>query len=62
MPYCTINYVDFSQFDAISPVYLGVRVGCVWAPPRTGSGVLITGGDSAGEVFSLWEPSIWLIP
>ena len=42
----------FSQFDAISPVRLGVSVGCVWAPPRTGSVDLITGGDSAGEVFS----------
>ena len=30
-----VKYVDFfSQFDAISPVHLGVRVGCVWGSPR----------------------------
>ena len=29
-----VKYVDFfSQFDAISPVNLGVRVGCVWGSP-----------------------------
>ena len=46
----------FSQFDAISPVHLRVRVGCVWASLRTGSGDLITGADSAGEVFSEYTP------
>ena len=29
-----VQYVDFFlQFDAISPVHLRVRVGCVWASP-----------------------------
>ena len=47
-----VQYVDFfSQFDAISPVHLGVRVG-----PLPGGGDLITGGDSAGKVFSEYTP------
>ena len=59
-----VQYVDFfSQFDAISPVHFeGEGLGLSL---RTGGGDLITGGDSAGEVFQntpLWEPSIWLTP
>ena len=56
MPSCKICGL-FSQFDAISPVHLGVRVGCVRGLSlRTGGGDLITGGDSAGEVFSEYTP------
>ena len=51
MPSCKICGL-FSQFDAISPVHLGVRVGAL----LTGGGDLITGGDSAGEVFSEYTP------
>ena len=43
-----------SQFDAISPVHFeGEGLGLSL---RTGGGDLITGGDSAGEVFSEYTP------
>ena len=52
MPSCTICGL-FSQFDANSSIHLGGGLGVL---VRTGGGDLITGGDSAGEVFSECTP------
>ena len=65
MPYCTICGL-FSQFDAISPVHLGVRVGCVWGSPW---GQVVgtwlqeeTLLEKSFQNTPLWEPWIWLTP
>ena len=65
MPSCKICRL-FSQFDAISPVHLGVRVGCVWGSPW---GQVVgtwlqeeTLLEKSFQNTPLWEPSIWLTP
>ena len=65
MPSCKICGL-FSQFDAISPVHLGVRVGCVWGSPW---GQVVgtwlqeeTLLEKSFQNTPLWEPSIWLTP
>ena len=53
-----VKYVDFfSQFDANFISSFGGEVWvCLGLSLRTGGGDLITGGDSAGEVFSEYTP------
>ena len=46
----------FVQFDAISPVHLVPNELVHLGLSLTGGGDLITGGDSAGEVFSEYTP------
>ena len=47
MPSCKICGL-FSQFDVISPVHLGVRVGCVWGSQLESSSSLLIGNWSHG--------------
>ena len=53
-----VKYVDFfSQFDAnFTSSFGGEGWVCLGLSLRTGGGDLITGGDSAGEVFSEYTP------